>query len=545
MSDARVVCSNLSFSWPDGTRVLEHMSFTFDTGRTGLVAPNGAGKTTLLELIAGRLLPDQGVVSVHGVLGYLPQRLPFAAEPSSNLSVAEVLGVAPVLAALDALDAGDVRDEVFTAIGDDWNVGERVGVELERVGLGHLALDRPLRTISGGEIVALGLAAQLLRRPDVLVLDEPTNNLDVDQRQRLYRVLDGYTGCLVLASHDRSLLDRMDRIAELRVDEIRLYGGDFTFYERVVERDREVARQGLRNAELDLERQKRARQSARERAARRNRNAVRNRRDLGLPKALLDKRQSSAQESAGRAYQTHTARIEAASARVDEVERELRAEPVLVVDLPDTQVPAGRTVFAGSGIQILLDGTPLFAEPGVDLVIRGPERIALTGPNGAGKSTLLRAISGQVAVQGSRAVFGPVGYLPQRQDVLSMEQTVAENLAAYAPAMSQADRMTRLARFLFPGPGAHQTVGTLSGGELLRATLACLLSAEPPPQLLLLDEPTNNLDLPSVAQLQSALTAYQGALVIVSHDERFLHELDLDRRLLLEGGRLRVIATRT
>lgn len=531
-----VSCSNLSFSWPDGTNVFEDVSFAFDHGHTGLVAPNGAGKTTLLKLIAGRHLPDRGRVSVRGVTAYLSQDLPYTPE----LTVAEVLGVAPVLAALDALDGGDARDEVFTTVGDDWDIAERVAAELDRLGLGHITLDRRLDSVSGGEIVALGLAAQLLQRPDVLLLDEPTNNLDQAGRRRLYRVLDDYRGCLVVASHDRLLLERMDRIAELSPNEIRCYGGNYTFYQQVLRQQRDAAEQQLRSAELDLKRQQRDRQKARERAARRAGNAVRNRQQLGLPKALLDKRESSAEQSAAKSDHLHAVRVEAAGARVDEASRALREQSRIVVDLPDTRVPAGRTIFTGTAIQVRRGGAPLFAGNGVDLTIRGPERLALTGPNGAGKSTLLRAMAGQIQAHGSLSGPGHIVYLSQRLDLLDPDSSVADNLAGFAPGMPQADRLTRLARFLFPGVRAHQTVATLSGGEKLRATLACLLSAEPAPQLLLLDEPTNNLDLPSVAQLQSALASYQGAFVVVSHDRRFLDELNPDRWLRLSDGQLTV-----
>lgn len=538
MSHASVVCSNLSFCWPDGTRVFQNLSAAFDAGRTGVVAPNGAGKTTLLKLIAGRYRASTGGVSVRGELGYLPQHLPF----STELTVAEVLGVAPVLQALAALDAGDASDEVFTVIGEDWDIADRVAGQLNRLGLGHIELDRRLDSVSGGEVVALGLAAQLLRRPDVLLLDEPTNNLDLDSRHRLYSVLDDYGGCLLVASHDRMLLERMDRIAEVACDEIRCYGGNYTAYRQTVQRAAELAEQNLRNAETDLKREKRNRQKARERAARRTGNAVRNRQHLGLPKALLDKRKSSAQESAAKSDQMHAARVDAASARVDEADRALRQPPTISIDLPETEVPAGRTVFCGEQIQVRLNGRPLFAGNGVELSIRGPERIALTGPNGAGKSTLLRAIGGQIQPAGAHLTRGPTAYLSQRLDTLDPNRTVAENLAAFAPALPQTLRMTRLARFRFHGARAHQAVATLSGGERLRATLACLLSAEPPPQLLLLDEPTNNLDLNSVAQLRSALAAYRGAFVVVSHDQRFLRELNIDRWLHLAAGKLRQVS---
>jgi ATPase subunit of ABC transporter with duplicated ATPase domains len=178
----------------------------------------------------------------------------------------------------------------------------------------------------------------------------------------------------------------------------------------------------------------------------------------------------------------------------------------------------------------------LFA--GLTLSVRGPERIALTGPNGAGKSTLLRIMTGDLTPdEGSVSrADGRVAYLSQRLDLLDPDRTVAESLRAFAPQLQQDELMHWLARFLFRDRRAHQPVHTLSGGELLRATLVCVLCAEPAPHLLLLDEPTNNLDLTSVAQLSAALNAYRGAFVVVSHDDRFLDEIGVTRRLELADG---------
>jgi ATPase subunit of ABC transporter with duplicated ATPase domains len=531
-----IVCSNLSFAWSDDTPLFTDLSFTVGDGRTGLVAPNGAGKSTLLRLIAGEYLPTAGAITVDGAVGYLPQTLPFVAERS----VAEVLGVAPVLDAIEALAAGDADEDVFTAIGDDWDIEERTRAQLDRLGLGHIAFDRRLVSLSGGEVVSLGLAAQLLKRPEVLLLDEPTNNLDVDARRRLYDALDDYPGCLLLVSHDRVLLDRMDRIAEMYHGEMLFYGGNFSMYQRAVQESQQVAEAHLRNAEQQLKREKRQRQEARERAARRSSTAARNVKDAGLPKIIAGAMKRSAQESAGCSDDVHAKRVNEARAQLDDAERALRDDDTIVLELPDTTVPAGRTVFRGEGLQVGRGGRKLFVDNGIDLTIRGPERIALTGANGAGKSTLLRVIDGDLQLDAGTVARadGRIAYLSQRLDLLDPNRTVAESLAAFAPSLSQTRRRHLLARFLFRGSGIHLPVGALSGGERLRATLACVLYAEPAPQLLLLDEPTNNLDLVSVDQLEAALNAYEGAFVVVSHDERFLAEIGIQRRLRLSEGQL-------
>ncbi|WP_434740468.1 ABC-F family ATP-binding cassette domain-containing protein [Micromonospora sp. SH-82] len=539
MSENCIVCTNLSFSWPDGTAVLTDLSFTVPAGRTGLVAPNGAGKTTLLRLIAGELTPTAGAVTVDGVLAYLPQNLPL----TGDLTVARVLGIDATLTALRAIEAGDPAEEHFTAVGDDWNVEERSRAELDRLGLGDVTLDRRLHTLSGGQVVSLGLAAQFLARPDVLLLDEPTNNLDADARQRLHAVLTEWPGCLLLVSHDRELLDRMDRIAELDRGEVRLFGGNFTAYQEATHLAQEAALRSVRSAEQEVRREKREMQQARERADRRAGNAARNLGDAGLARIVAGGLKRRAQESAGRAQQAHADRVGDARSRLDEASRALREDQTLSLELPDTLVPAGRTVVTAERVQVHHGDRAVFAGGDVDLDVRGPERIALVGPNGAGKSTLLRLLHGDLTPDDGRVrrADGRVAYLSQRLDLLDPERTVAENLAGYAPDRPQAERLTLLARFLFRGARAHLPVDALSGGELLRATLACVLYARPAPHLLLLDEPTNNLDLTSVGQLVGALDAYRGAFVVVSHDRRFLADIGVRRWLRLDDAGLREI----
>lgn len=529
-----VVCTHLSFSWPDDTAVFTDLSFTLGAGRTGLVAANGAGKSTLLRLLAGELRPTTGSVTTDGVVGYLPQTLPLI----DDRSVAEVLGVAEVLDALNALAAGDPSARNFMVIGDDWDVEERTRAQLDRLGLGHIGLDRSLRSLSGGEVVRLGLARALLRRPDVLLLDEPTNNLDADARQGLYDALEEFGGCLLVVSHDRVLLDRMYRIAELHGGQVSFYGGNFTAYRDAVTDAQRAAQDAVRSAEQFLRREKHQRQQARERADRRAGTAARTLKDAGLPKIVAGARKRRAQESAGRADDVHAGRVADARSRLEDAERAVRDDDALVLELPGTLVPSGRMMLQLNGIRVVRNGCEVLG--GVDLTVRGPERIALTGPNGSGKTTLLRTVLGEVEPDaGSVEVSGGrVAYLSQRLDLLDEHRSVAENLAAFAPGMTVTRRRHLLAQFLFRGDAAELPVRVLSGGERLRATLACVLFAEPAPQLLLLDEPTNNLDLVSVGQLESALAAYQGAFIVVSHDASFLDAIGVDRVLRLADSLL-------
>ncbi|MFD9737598.1 ABC-F family ATP-binding cassette domain-containing protein [Umezawaea sp. NPDC059074] len=534
MSDPYVVCTDLSFSWPNDVPVFENLSFSTGDGRTGLVGPNGAGKSTLFKLIAGELTPSSGSVVVQGSLAYLPQSLPF----SADMSVVDVLGIAPVVAALDAIANGDTDEAHFTTIGNDWDIEERTRAQLDRLGLGDIALDRRLHTLSGGQVIFLGISAQLIRNPDVLLLDEPSNNLDADSRRKLYTVLDDWKGALLVISHDRALLDRVDRVAELDGSTVRMYGGNYADYEAEVQAEREVAEKNVRTAEQQVKREKREMQQARERAAKRASAGARFARSGSIPKVAAGTLKRRAQESAGKANDTHGQRLADAKSRLNEAERSLRDDKRISLQLPDTRMPAGRTVFLGEGLKVALGGRELFAGTGVDLAIRGPERVALIGPNGAGKSTLIRVISGDLTPDAGevRRADGRIAHLSQRLDLLDLDRSVAENLAAAAPDRPQADRMNLLARFLFRGDLAHLPVGLLSGGERLRATLVCVLGAEPAPQLLLLDEPTNNLDLDSVEQLTGALESYEGAFLVVSHDERFLRDIGVERWLRLDGG---------
>ncbi|WP_225635472.1 ABC-F family ATP-binding cassette domain-containing protein [Streptomyces solaniscabiei] len=530
---ASITCTALSFAWADGTSVFEGLDTAFGPGRTGLVGLNGSGKSTLLKLIAGQLVPTDGAVRVAGEVGYLPQNVAL----DTGLRVDEALGIAAQRAALHAIEAGDVAEEHFETVGDDWDVEERALATLGELGLGHVALDRTIGEVSGGESVLLRLAALLLRRPDVLLLDEPTNNLDLYARRRLYAAVASWPGVMIVVSHDRELLDLVDQIADLRSGGITRYGGNFSAYEEALAVEQEAAERMVRVAEADLRKQKRELSDAHVVLARRKRYGQKMYDTKREPRAVMKLRKRTAQESAGKYRIMHEEKLAEAKERLDDAVEAVRDDDEIRVDLPYTAVPPGRSVLTLRDLE-LLHGARVAG--GLDL--HGPERIALTGRNGAGKTTLLRTIAGELdPVSGEATAHVPLRFLPQRLDVLDDALTVAENVARFSPGVTNNRVRARLARFLFRGARADQQAATLSGGERFRATLAALMLAEPAPQLLLLDEPTNNLDMASVRQLTTALESYEGALIVASHDMPFLDSIGVTRRLLLEGGELRDI----
>jgi ATPase subunit of ABC transporter with duplicated ATPase domains len=522
-----LTCTSLSFTWPDGTSVFDGLDASFGPGRTGLVGVNGSGKSTLLKLMAGELTPTDGTVRIAGEIGYLPQNVTL----DTTLRVDQALGIAERRAALHAIEAGDASEEHFETVGDDWDVEERALATLGELGLGHIDLDRTTGEVSGGESVLLRLAALLLRRPDVLLLDEPTNNLDLYARRRLYAAVESWPGVMVVVSHDRELLERVDQIADLRSGEIAWYGGNFSAYEEALAVEQEAAERMVRVAEADFRKQKRELADAQVKLARRKRYGQKMWDNKREPKIIMSERKRQAQISAGKHRIMHEEKLAEARERLDEAVEAVRDDDEIRVDLPHTAVPPGRGVLTLRELELAYGAR---VAGGFDLY--GPERIALIGRNGAGKTTLLRTIAGELTpVSGEATAHVPLRFLPQRLDVLDGELTVAENVARFAPGATNNRIRARLARFLFRGARADQKAATLSGGERFRAALAALVLAEPAPQLLMLDEPTNNLDMASVRQLVTALESYEGALIVASHDLPFLESIGITRWLMLDG----------
>lgn len=555
VSEPHLSFNSLSLIWPDGTPCFENLTGAVSAPVTALIGDNGSGKSTLLKLLAGTLEPTSGSISRPGTVAYLPQDLGL----TPQTTIADLFAITDVLDALTALEAGDYSEELYDRIGDNWDAAEQAQAALAASGFSpalaatdaRTLMRRTVGTLSGGEAVTAALTALAASRPGVLLLDEPTNNLDADARATLYRLLDSLPCPVLVVSHDRDLLERVDEVLELRQGTLRSFTGNYSAYRQAIDSEQDAAARHLREAKQVERQEKRERIEAETklaRAARAGATAQANRRGSRMSMGLAA---SSAQRSAAKVRQTHQGRLDAATATRQARERDIREDQAIYLDLPDTRVPAGKRVLEltlrqGTGADAhphqgereqAGDGATAAPPLPERLIVQGPERLRLAGSNGSGKSTLLRAIMGdsqaaETAQYTCDHRVANTGYLPQRL-ALPQDQSMLQLVMAANPTLTEQQVRDDLARLLFRRERVHLPVGVLSGGERFRVALATVLLASPAPQLLILDEPTNNLDMASVDWLVQALASYEGALLVVSHDEAFCAQLGLTGVLTL------------
>lgn len=513
----------------------------------GVVGANGAGKSTLLRLLAGVDEPQAGTITLaptDAFVGWLPQeheRIPgetvaqyVGRRTGCTRATAEMDAAAAALADPSPADGADPAD-VYSAALERWlasgaaDLDERIPAVLADLGL-DLASETEMTSLSGGQAARVGLAALLLSRFDIALLDEPTNDLDLDGLERLEAFVRGLRGGVALVSHDREFLARcVTRVLELDLAQgsNRVFGGGYDAYLE----ERATVRRHARE-KYDEFADKKADLVARARTQREwSSQGVRN----AMKKAPdNDKiRRKAATESSEKQAQK-VRQMESRIARLDEVE-EPRKEWQLEFTIG--AAPRSSSVVSTLGSAVFTQGS--FTLGPVSLQVNAGERIGITGPNGAGKSTLLRALLGRQEPTDGTASLGAnvrIGEIDQARSLPAGAEPLATAFEAFVPDMGSADVRTLLAKFGLKADHVNRPVDELSPGERTRAGLALLQARGV--NVLVLDEPTNHLDLPAIEQLEQALESYEGTLLLVTHDRRMLDAVRTDRHWRVDAGRV-------
>ena len=528
---ASITVSNLSWSTPDGRPLFSNIDLSFSAERAGLVGRNGVGKTTLLKLVAGVLQPQTGSVAVSGTIGILRQSV----QVGPDETVADLFGATQALAILSRAESGEATaDELAVA---DWTLEARIETALERAGLaaGPQTL---LATLSGGQRTRAAFAALIFEEPDFLILDEPTNNLDRYGREAVISLLGGWRHGALVVSHDRELLETMDAIVELTTLGATRHGGNWSDYRARKALELAAAEHDLADAKKRVAEVARSAQETAERKARRDSAGKKKAAKGDMPRIVAGGLKRQAENTSGENARLAERRHSQALEDAEEARKRIEVLQPLSVKLPSTGLPPGRSVLKIDAVTVGYEiDEPIIRKLSVD--ITGPERIAVTGPNGSGKTTVLALIAGDLQPwEGAVRVLTSFSMLDQRVSLLDPETSIRDNFRRLNPQSDENACRAALARFMFRADAALQIVSTLSGGQLLRAGLACVLGGATPPSLLILDEPTNHLDIDSIAAVEAGLRAYDGALLIVSHDEVFLEMVGITRRLELPGRKL-------
>ncbi|HID8209002.1 TPA: ABC-F family ATP-binding cassette domain-containing protein [Serratia marcescens] len=517
------VLHQLTCQFADGETLFGPLDLAFDRQRCGLVGRNGVGKTQLLRLIAGLDRPGNGHVESHAALAYVAQQPEIAADTT----LAQLLGYGEVFAALARLEQGRPLADDIDRLEGRWDLNDRLQNAFAAAGLPAFDPLRSASSLSGGERMRAALCGALIGEGDFLLLDEPTNHLDSVGRAWLYQQLDQWRGGLLIASHDRQLLARMARIVELTPGALRSYGGNYDDYRRQRDTEQQAARADLEHAREERRRTRARQQKEHDMSQRRSAQTLRVVDTLNIASFERVAYKSAAKESLGTLRKQHQDQRDSLDAAVREAYQRVEEEQPVLLALPGSEVSANKQVLVLERLQL-----PFVSAPPLDLRIDGPMRVALTGPNGCGKSTLLKTVLGQLtALSGHCHCPLSTAYLDQTLSQLDPNLSVMEHLGVQDSPLAEGALRTRLAQLQLGADRIALPLGSLSGGERLKAALACALWRQQPAQLLLLDEPTNHLDLASSLAIETALADFPGAMLVVSHDEDFLQALRPTHRL--------------
>jgi ATPase subunit of ABC transporter with duplicated ATPase domains len=527
-----LVIQNLTYIHPDKELLFKNINLTINRrDKIALIGNNGTGKSTLLKIIAGIFKPAEGHVYTDDSLYYVPQIF----GQYNHLTVAQALQIDDKLQALKEIIDGNFTETGIATLNDDWTIEERSIEALKHWQLEDLKWSQKIETLSGGQKTGIFLAGISIHQPKLVLLDEPSNHLDAAARQRLYDFIQ-FTSCaLLVVSHDRKLLNLLDSVCELSKHGIRIYGGNYDFYEEQKMVENMALQQNLKHKEKELQKAKEKERETLERQQKLNVRGKKQQKKEGMPKAMMNKMKNDAEKSTSRLKDTHAEKINELSQTLSELKKELPDIDKIKLDFDNSTLHKGKILVCANNINFGYGNKPLWNET-LNFQIASGERIVLKGLNGSGKTTLIKIILGEIEPLSGK-IYRNIRqsvYLNQDYSLINNKFTVYRQVQKFCLSTLQEHEIKIcLNRFLFTKKDWEKSCEILSGGEKMRLILCCLTLNKHSPDIIVLDEPTNNLDIQNIEILVNAVNDYQGALIAVSHDEYFLKKVNAEREICL------------
>lgn len=518
---------------PDREVLFKNISFSVPTGKkANLIGDNGTGKSTLLKIIAGELMPSEGEIITGDKPYYIPQHF----GQYDEMPVARMLGIDKKIEALHAILNGDTSEANFDVLNEDWSIEERVKTALAEWGIPNIDLSVSLHKLSGGEKTKVLLAGISIHSPSIILLDEPSNHLDVHGRRLLYEFIEEKKSTVLLVSHDRTMLNLIDYTCELTGHGVEVYGGNYEFYKEKKEEKLNALYAQMDEKEKELRQARRTAQQVSERKQRSDSRGKKKVKEGGMPRIMLNTIRNRAEASASKLKGVHSDKIEDVNKELKEIHQQIAEKEELKVTFENSNLHKGKILVEAKGVNYGYAEDMLWMSP-LSFQLRSGERISVTGANGSGKTTLLQLILGNILPREGEIIKGDFSYLYMDQEYSDIDNrlTVLEQVQrCNSRSLLDHELKALLHRFLFPYDMWDKSSGNLSGGERIRLLFCCLIVSNNIPDMFILDEPTNNLDIQSMNIITSALKDYKGTILVISHDQYFKDEIGIERYIELE-----------
>ncbi|SHM18211.1 ABC-F family ATP-binding cassette domain-containing protein [Chryseobacterium polytrichastri] len=524
---------NISFGFPAGNLLFNSINLTISSHtKSALVGSNGMGKSTLLKIIAHEIEPLDGNVNIQGEIFYVPQMF----GNFNHLTIAECLKIDKKLHALQKITNGEVDEIYFEILNDDWDIEERSQIALQHWKLDNLEVNQTLDSLSGGQKTKVFLAGIQINHPEIILLDDPTNHLDLEGRNLLYDFIEKTNSTVVIVSHDRTLLNLVDTTFELSNQGISAYGGNYDFYSGQKEIEIEALQNDIHSKERALKKAKDKERETLERKQKLDARGKGKQEKSGVARIMMNTLRNNAEKNTSRLKGIHAEKINGISGDLRDLRSFVRNADQMKVNFNDSELHSGKILISANEINFKYNEEYLWQE-NLNFEIRSGNRISIKGSNGSGKTTLIKLLLEDLKPSVGEILksnFNSI-YIDQEYSLIDRASMIYDFAQKFNDnALQESEVKTLLSRFLFGKETWDKKCEVLSGGERLRLLLCGLSISNKSPDMIILDEPTNNLDLQNIEILTNSIKDYHGTLLVISHDEIFLNEIGVDKEISLK-----------